>query len=70
MIVTQKEIGEDIAHRDRLDTRTMLSIEESRVSLFSVVSAGAYTFAYWKVAISDFYKLFNFIKVVPMNGKP
>ncbi|AHF78808.1 Modification methylase [Sodalis praecaptivus] len=83
MIVTQKEIGEDTAtlagtvpktwrylmdHGDRLDARG--SVIYRGKPRFSVFGVGAYTFAPWKVAISGFYKSFNFMKVGPMNGKP
>jgi hypothetical protein len=83
MIVTQSEIGEDTAglcdnvpqtwrylveYADLLDARgSVIYRGKPRFSIFGV---GPYTFAPWKVAISGFYKTFNFMKVGPMNGKP
>ena len=83
MIVTQREIGGDtsglaesapltwrylISHADKLDARG--SVIYRGKPRFSVFGVGAYTFAPWKVAISGFYKSFNFMKVAPLGGKP
>ena len=83
MIVTQREIGEETArladtapktwrylinHADKLDARG--SIIYRGKPRFSVFGVGAYTFAPWKVAISGFYKSFNFMKVGPVNDRP
>ncbi|WP_334193489.1 hypothetical protein [Pararhodobacter sp.] len=83
MIVTQREIGGDtsglaekvpltwrylVNHADKLDSRG--SVIYRGKPRFSVFGVGAYTFAPWKVAISGFYKSFNFMKVGPLGGKP
>jgi len=83
MMVTQRDIGEDtsrlakatprawrylLKHADKLDARG--SVIYRGKPRFSVFGVGAYTFAPWKVAISGFYKAFNFMKVGPVDGRP
>lgn len=83
MIVTQQTVGSDTrqierraprtwaylnAHADLLNKRGS-SIYKNRPP-FSVFGVGEYTFAPWKVAISGFYKKFQFVAVGPIEGKP
>ena len=83
MLVTQRSIGEDtariaeqaprtwqylVSHAGILDSRNS-SIYRNRPP-FSVFGVGDYTFAPWKVAISGFYKGFNFKVIAPREGTP
>lgn len=83
MLVTQSAIGDDTTcieseapqtwrylcgHADRLDRRSS-TIYRHRPR-FSVFGVGAYTFAPWRVAISGFYKNFNFQVVGSFESKP
>ena len=82
MLVTQRTVGEDtsaIADRAPFTWRYLeshgLSLDSRSSSIyrnrprFSVFGVGEYSFAPWKVAISGFYKQFDFRCVGPFNGK-
>jgi hypothetical protein len=83
MLVTQRSVGAEtamiravapktwdylVAHGQSLDARAS-SIYKNRPR-FSVFGVGDYTFSPWKVAISGFYKKFEFAKVGTVDGRP
>ncbi|MES2667689.1 MAG: SAM-dependent DNA methyltransferase [Pseudomonadota bacterium] len=83
MIVPQRAIGEDtsgiattapltwtylLSHAARLEARG--SVIYRGKPRFSVFGVGEYTYAPWKIAISGFYKILNFMKVGPSGDKP
>lgn len=83
MLLTQKAVGDETSvigiiapktWRYLLDQSHLLdrragSIYRNRPR-FSIFGVGDYTFAPWKVAISGFYKQWNFATVGPYEGKP
>jgi hypothetical protein len=83
MLITQRFVGEDTgkiqqraprtweylnAHVDRFDRRGS-RIYRNRPS-FSIFGVGDYSFSAWKVAISGFYKRWEFTKIGPYLGRP
>jgi len=83
MLVTQRSTGEATEHigeeapktwRYLLDHAELFDRRASTIYArrprFSVFGVGPYTFTPWKVAISGFYKRFEFSVVGPVGGKP
>ncbi len=83
MLVTQRSVGEDtsrIQHvapmtwayllsHEHLFNRRSSSIYKNRPR-FSIFGIGPYSFAPWKVAISGFYKRFDFRCIGPFDDRP
>jgi len=83
MLVTQTAVGEDTSIIREKAPRTWAYLEEHGALLdrrgssiyrgrprFSVFGVGDYTFAFWKVVISGFYKGLQFTAVGRHAGKP
>ena len=83
MLVTQRRIGEDTSRIKRKAPLTWRYLKthayflDRRASLiyrnrprFSIFGVGAYSFAPWKIAISGFYKRFEFRCIGPFDDKP
>jgi hypothetical protein len=83
MLVSQRMVGENTRQIRQLAPKTWQYLQKHAQLLdkrassvyrnrprFSVFGVGDYSFAYWKVAISGFYKKLNFRVVGPYGEKP
>lgn len=83
MLVPQKSIGESTSGIANVAPKTWAYLRENAAALsargssiykgkpeFSIFGVGDYSFAFWKIAISGFYRGFDFRVIGPQNGKP
>jgi hypothetical protein len=83
IIVTQSYVNEDTAMIRRTAPKTWAYLQEHESSFaarkssiyknrppFSIFGVGHYSFSFWKVAISAFYKRLKFFTVGPINAQP